>query len=94
MTRWQIGQTLRVLPISRPGHTRVPGFLEGRQGTVMRDWGNFPNPEARASGDLSSPSVALYLLAFEPTELWPDALTGTNNRVLADVYEPNLTENE
>jgi nitrile hydratase subunit beta len=88
--RWPVGQVLRVLPIRRPGHSRVPGFLEGRLGTVLRDWGDFPNPEALARGEGSAPPVPVYLLAFEPTTLWPDAPVRHGDRVLVDVYGPNL----
>jgi nitrile hydratase subunit beta len=88
--RWRVGQVLRVLPISRPGHSRVPGFLEGRHGTVVRDWGDFPNPEALARGDTTAPPVPVYLLAFEPTALWADAPVQPGDRVLVDVYGPNL----
>jgi len=90
MPRWPVGQTLRVLPISRPGHSRVPGFLEGRCGTVVRDWGDFPNPEELARGNLHAAPVAVYLLAFEPAALWPDSLAAAGDRVLVDVYHPNL----
>jgi len=90
MSRWSVGQTLRVLPISRPGHSRVPGFLEGRCGTVLRDWGDFPDPEELARGNLHAAPVAVYLLAFEPAALWPDSPAMPGDRVLVDVYHPNL----
>jgi len=90
MLRWTVGQTLRVLPVTRPGHSRVPGFLEGRRGTVVRDWGDFPDPEALARGNRSAPWVPVYLLAFEPAALWPDSPAAAGDRVLVDVYHPNL----
>lgn len=92
MHRWAVGQTLRVLPISRPGHSRVPGFLVCRSGTVLRDWGDFPDPEERARGNLSAPPVPVYLIAFEPDDLWPDTGALAGDRVLVDVYHPNLAE--
>ena len=94
MQRWQPGQRLRVLPITRVGHSRVPGFLEGRLGTVVRDWGDFPNPEARARGDLKSPLVPVYLMVFEPATLWPDTAVSSADRVLVDVYHPDLARDE
>jgi len=32
----------------------------------------------------------VYLLAFEPTALWPDAPAQPGDRVLVDVYGPAL----
>lgn len=88
--RWRPGQRLRVLPVRLPGHSRVPGFLEGRLGVVVRDWGDFPDPQAAARGDRNPPRVPVYLLAFEPTALWPDAPAQPGDRVLVDVYGPAL----
>lgn len=92
MRRWLPGTVLRVQPPLRPGHHRVPGFLDGHRGLVVRDWGDFPDPEARARGDLDAPPVAVYLLAFEPAALWADSPARPGDRVLVDVYGPNLVE--
>lgn len=94
MQRWQPGQRLRVLPVRRAGHSRVPGFLEGQLGTVVRDWGDFPNPEARARGDLAAPPVPVYLMVFDPAALWPGAATPSADRVLVDVHHPDLARDE
>ncbi|MBM3406796.1 MAG: SH3-like domain-containing protein [Betaproteobacteria bacterium] len=88
--RWQVGQRLRVRPISRPGHSRTPGFIEGRVGEVIRDWGDFPNPEDLARGNRDAPWVGVYLLAFDPNDLWPHSASVTTHRVLVDVFSPYL----
>ena len=90
LQRWLPGQRLRVLPITGSGHSRVPGFLEGRTGTVVRDWGDFPNPEAGARGDAYAPLVPVYLMVFDPTLLWPDAANASADRVLVDIHDFNL----
>jgi hypothetical protein len=92
MRHWQPGQTLMVRPITTVGHSRVPGFIEGRCGTVLRYWGDFPNPEARARGDLDAPLVPVYLLAFDPKTIWLDEIIDLRDRILVDVYGPNLVE--
>jgi hypothetical protein len=59
---------------------------------VQRDWGDFPNPEARSVGDLEAPFVPVYLLSFDPAELWPESGGAAHDRVLVDVYGHNLQE--
>jgi len=88
--RWPVGAMLRVRPISRPGHSRTPGFIEGHAGTVVRDWGDFPDPEALARGERDAPRVGVYLLAFDPATLWPDTPPRPGHRVLVDVFGPYL----
>ncbi|NBS62824.1 MAG: nitrile hydratase subunit beta [Betaproteobacteria bacterium] len=88
--RWQPGQILRVRPISRLGHSRTPGFIEGKIGRVVRDWGDFPDPEELARGNQSAPLVGVYLLEFDPSELWPQKGVRHEHRVLVDVFSPNL----
>jgi hypothetical protein len=92
MDRWPVGRILRVRPVPATGHSRVPGFVAGRRGTVVRDQGDFPDPRALARRELPAPRVPLYLLAFEPTALWPDAPAVTGDRVLVDVYGPDLED--
>lgn len=88
--RWQPGQILRVRPIARPGHSRTPGFIEGKIGRVVRDWGDFPDPEELARGNRSAPWVGVYLLEFDPSELWPQTSLRCEHRVLVDVFSPHL----
>jgi len=89
--RWVPGERLRVLPVLQPGHSRVPGFLQGRVGTVVRDWGDFRDPRAAARGEPDPPRVPVYLLVFDPSALWPDAPAWPGDRVLVDVYGPALS---
>lgn len=90
MQRWLPGQKLTVLPITRSGHNRVPGFLEGQTGLVVCDWGDFPNPEAGARGEADATLVPVYLMVFDPTLLWPEDSNAYADRVLVDVYHFNL----
>ncbi len=92
MQKWQPGQTLMVRQSTTVGHNRVPGFIQGRCGTVVRCWGDFPNPEARARRDLDAPLVPVYLMAFDPKTIWFDEIIDQRDRILVDVYGPNLVE--
>ena len=89
---WLAGQKVRVRQRAPSGHSRVPGFIEGRIGTVQRYWGSFPYPAELAKGRRDQPAVPLYLVIFEPGELWSDAAQSGNDRVCVDVYGPDLAD--
>ena len=68
-----------------PVHIRTPHYLRGRQGTVVRHLGDFPNPEDLAFAR-PAPRLPLYHVAFGPDGLWP---TGGAD-LLVEVFEPWL----
>ena len=81
------GEQVRVSARSHDGHHRTPGYLKGKTGTVERVHERFLNPETRAYGEDGEPPQRLYLVGFEPRELWPVYRGGANDRLLADVFE-------
>ena len=66
-----------------PVHIRTPHYLRGRQGTVVRHLGDFPNPEDLAFARPAA-RLPLYHVAFKPDELWPD---GAQAELLVEVFE-------
>ncbi len=71
-----------------PAHIRTPHYLRGRNGTVMRLLGSFPNPEDIAFAR-PAPLRELYHVAFRPAELWPG---GGGDELLVEIYEHWLEE--
>ncbi|MGH7044675.1 MAG: SH3-like domain-containing protein [Acetobacteraceae bacterium] len=72
-------------PESRgPCHVRTPHYVRGRPGRVMRRLGTFPNPEDLAFAR-PAPKRALYHVAFNEQDLWPDGRAGDD--VLVELYE-------
>lgn len=57
---------------------------------MVRDWGDFPDPEALARGNSSAPQVGVYLLEFASESLWPERGNARSHRVLVDVFSPYL----
>ena len=88
--RFGIGERIRVRAHQSPGHTRQPGYVTGRPGTVTAHHGAALLPDAHAEGRRARPQH-LYTVAFDGSELWgKDAETGTE--VLVDLYEPYLEQ--
>jgi hypothetical protein len=77
-----------VRSVQAPGHTRQPGYVTGKPGTVAARLGATLFPDAHAVGRRTRPQH-LYTVAFAGADLWGDlAEAGTEVRV--DLYEPYL----
>ncbi|MGD9987853.1 nitrile hydratase subunit beta [Pseudonocardia sp.] len=86
-----VGDTVVVADPPAAEHTRLPGYLRGRHGTVRRvfegAYGYF-----RSTGDdgLGAP-VPVYVVEFDPHELWGAGTEATPGPLYAELYEPYLT---
>ena len=69
-----------------PVHLRTPHYLRGRDGTVIRHLGDFPNPEDLAFARPAA-RLPLYHVAFDAKTIWPDAVA---DELLVELYEPWL----
>lgn len=86
--RFAEGAVVVVRPDDPPGHTRVPGYLRGRPGTVVALRPACVWPDANAHGRGEDPQW-LYAVRFRAEELWgADAEPGAS--VTVDLFEPNL----
>ncbi len=67
-----------------PCHLRTPHYLRGRDGTVVRTLGRFPNPEDLA---FARPAAlrTLYHVAFAQPPLWNEGRAG--DEVVVEIYE-------
>lgn len=67
-----------------PCHLRTPHYLRGREGTIVRALGRFPNPEDLA---FARPAAlrALYHVAFSQPPLWNEGRPG--DEVVVEIYE-------
>jgi nitrile hydratase len=80
------GERVRVREDYPPGHIRTPVYVRGREGVVMRKFGDFPNPEVLAIGR-DAPKRALYEVRFRMADLWPDYKGAESDTLDIDIYE-------
>ena len=81
------GDAVRAKAHGVPGHTRSPAYVRGRRGRIEASHGAHVLPDANAFGeDRAEP---LYTVAFEASELWPEA-AGRRERVFVDLWESYL----
>ena len=81
------GRAVRARLHGAPGHTRLPGYVRGRPGTVHALRGRFPFPDEAARHGRAEPQ-ALYCVRFAARDLWG---TGDHD-VYLDLFESYLTE--
>jgi nitrile hydratase len=85
-TRFNVGDHVRVRNFHPAGHTRCPGYIRGKVGTVTRtdgDW-SIPDVECHSPERIAE---GLYSVCFEADELWGDGQRGaTVNVDLWDSY--------
>jgi nitrile hydratase subunit beta len=86
MTRFAIGERVRVRDDYPPGHIRTPVYLRGKDGAIARYFGEFGNAEALAYG-LKAPKKPVYKVRFRAAELWPDYKGAARDEIEADLYE-------
>ena len=86
--RFRIGQRVRTRYGTVPHHTRLPGYVRGKTGTVERLHGThvFADTHAQGLGEQPQP---LYTVVFDGRELWgADAAPGL--RVSVDAWQSYL----
>ncbi|MDD9878351.1 MAG: nitrile hydratase subunit beta [Magnetovibrio sp.] len=87
MSRYAIGDKVRVRRAYPPGHVRTPSFIRGKQGVVDAIPGAYPNPEELAYGRPGTPAQPLYRVRFEQGEVWADYAGPAADSIVVDIYE-------
>jgi nitrile hydratase beta subunit len=94
--RFNVGELVRVRPEQASGHTRQPGYVTGRTGTVTAHLGaavfadrNAKNVPGKRPVKGSKDPEHVYTVAFDGRELW-GAEADANTEVLVDLFEPYL----
>jgi nitrile hydratase len=82
--RFAAGDAVRTRDINPVGHTRLPRYARGRQGTVDRYLG-----PARFPDEPGSPPQPVYSVRFEADELWGEDADG-RGAVYIDIWEGYL----
>ncbi|MGB0697072.1 MAG: SH3-like domain-containing protein [Rhodospirillaceae bacterium] len=85
--RFDIGDQVTVLALSKTGHVRIPYYVRGQTGEVVQYCGTYLNPEDLAVGVTSGPAIDLYRVSFAQTALWPDDKLPERDRLIIEIYD-------
>ena len=88
--RFQVGQRVRTRDHAVAHHTRLPGYVRGKVGTIERSHGAhvFADTHAQGLGEQPQP---LYTVVFEGRELWGEG-AAPGLRVSVDAWESYLQD--
>jgi len=86
--RFKVDQKVRALNIHPSGHTRLPRYVRGKTGTIVRNHGVFVFPDTNAHF-LGEKPQHLYSVRFAARELW-GAQTAPRDAVYVDLFEDYL----
>ena len=88
--RFRRGERVRVRDDHQPGHTRVPRYVRGREGLVIRVAPPFAYPDASAHG-LPRRRESTYHVEFDAAALWGEDAE-CNAPVVVDLWESYLED--
>jgi nitrile hydratase len=86
--QFKTGQSVRARNINPIGHTRLPRYARGKQGTVDRDHGVFIFPDTNVGG-LGEKPQHVYSVRFAARELW-GAQASPRDSVYIDMWDDYL----
>ena len=69
--RFQSGDLVQVRNVDFAGHTRLPAYIRGKRGVVVRETPAYPFPDAHAHGVVAQDEPT-YDVAFRAEDLWPN----------------------
>jgi len=87
--RFAVGEAVRMHIGKVDHHTRLPGYVQGKRGTIEHVHGAHVFADANAQG-LGEQPQWLYTVVFEEAELWGDAAPRQNLSVSVDAWESYL----
>jgi nitrile hydratase len=86
--RFAPGDRVRTRRLKVSHHTRLPGYVQGRVGSIERVHGThvFADPHAHGLGEQPQ---WLYTVVFDAGQLWPGSRPGSHS-VSVDAWQPYL----
>ena len=86
--RYRTGDAVRARNLHPHGHTRLPRYVRGRRGVILRDHGVFSFPDAAAHGD-GHRAQHVYSVRFSAQELWGEQASPIDS-VCIDLFDDYL----
>ncbi len=82
---FHVGDVVRARNINPLGHTRLPRYIRGKKGIVVKYYGNHDFPDIDMDGN-TSPPQPIYSVQFDAEELWGTSAEA-NQLLFIDMWE-------
>lgn len=89
--RFAAGDAVTIGNPPHSDHTRLPGYLRGRSGVIERVWsGSYAYFCSTGPDGLGEQPVPVYVVRFEPAEVWGAAAEPNAGPIYVELYETYL----
>jgi nitrile hydratase beta subunit len=88
--KFAAGATVTIKDVPPVDHTRLPGHLRGKTGTVVLVHDDAYTYFVSTGPDGLGEPMPVYLVAFDPKHIWGEALADANSIFYADLFETYL----
>jgi len=88
VAQFRVGERVRGRNINPLGHTRLPRYVRGRPGKVMRDYGVFAFLDSKVQG-LGDKPQHVYSVRFTARDLWGEQASAVDS-VYVDLWDDHL----
>ena len=92
MSRFRVGDRVRIDARGEPRHHRVPAYAKGQRGQVVRVCDAQGLPEELATGQLNGTQVPVYRVRLRQNALWPNYAGADIDTLDIEIYEHWLLE--
>ncbi len=89
LARFKVGQPVRARSQQVPHHTRLPGYVRGKEGVIERVHGAHVFADTH-SQNMGEQAQWLYTVVFDACKLWGDQASPQQLMVSVDAWEPYL----
>jgi hypothetical protein len=83
--RFRVGDRIRIRNYNPLTHTRLPGYLRDKRGTIEADYGVFAFPDTHAHGLPERPQHC-YCVRFTAREVWGETASDRDT-LRVDVFD-------
>lgn len=88
--RFSVGQTVYVGDPAPVSHTRLPGYLRNKQGTISEVYpGAFEYFCSTGPDGLNGP-MSVYRVSFSAADIWGSGMSEPNTTIYADIFDAYL----
>jgi len=81
------GDTVTIAKKFPIGHYRVPFYIRGKSGIIVKNLGRSINPEEETFGKNAGNKLWYYAVHFIQKELWPDYKGNAYDKLEIEIFE-------